>query len=48
VNGELPAGPQSLRWDGADARGQSASPGVYVVRLDTPAGALCRKFVRMR
>ena len=48
ADGEQPAGAQVMRWDGADARGRLAGAGMYLVCLDTPAGSLRRKLVRMR
>jgi hypothetical protein len=32
-SGPLPAGPQRLEWNGLDARGRRAPPGVYFARV---------------
>ncbi len=48
ANGELPAGPHALRWDGCDRLGRSVSAGIYLVRLETPAGQRLRKLLRLR
>ena len=48
AGGELPAGSHSIHWDGLDTRGQLTSAGIFLVRLDTPAGALLRKLARTR
>ena len=47
-SGEEPAGEHVLSWDGADSQGRQPNAGIYVMRLDTPAGTLRRKFVRTR
>jgi len=44
----LPAGPHALSWDGNDAHGASAPPGVYLVRAATPAGETSVRAVRVR
>jgi len=33
LSGEIPAGPQSVTWDGRDAQGVHVAPGIYLVRL---------------
>ena len=40
-------GMQHARWDGRDARGRAATPGVYFVRLRTAAGSWTRAVVRL-
>ena len=44
----LPAGPHAASWDGNDARGASAPPGVYLVRAVTPTGESSVRAVRVR
>ena len=44
----LGAGDHHLRWDGRNARGQAAGPGVYFLRLETPVGAWTRPVVKLR
>jgi len=44
----LEAGPQSLAWDGRDARGREAGAGVYFVKLRTEAASWVRTVVRVR
>ncbi|MBD3334038.1 MAG: hypothetical protein GF355_00815 [Candidatus Eisenbacteria bacterium] len=34
-----PAGPVTLPWDGRDAAGRPAAPGIYLVRIATPEGS---------
>ena len=41
-------GPHAATWDGRDDAGRSAAPGVYFVRLVTPAGDATTRLVRMR
>ena len=45
---EMSAGAHAISWDGSDEYGEPASPGLYVVRLDTPAGTVLRKLARTR
>jgi flagellar hook assembly protein FlgD len=45
---EMSAGSHALSWDGTDEHGEPASPGLYVVRLDTPGGTILRKLARTR
>ena len=47
VRGNLPAGPGSATWDGRDAGGRTAAPGVYFARLSTPAGAQSQRIIRL-
>jgi hypothetical protein len=42
------AGPHALDWDARDDTGRSVPPGVYFVRLATPAGDATTRLVRMR
>ncbi len=44
----LDPGPQSLSWDGRDARGREAGPGFYFVRLKTERATWTRPVVRVR
>jgi len=44
----LEPGPQSLSWDGRDARGREAGPGFYFVRLTTERATWTRPIVRVR
>ncbi len=38
VDSEAPAGDASAEWDGRDGRGRPVPSGVYLARLETPAG----------
>jgi YVTN family beta-propeller protein len=42
------AGPRSLRWDGRNAAGAQAGPGVYFVRVKTPDRTWNRAIVRLK
>jgi flagellar hook assembly protein FlgD len=44
----LAAGPHANTWDGRDDAGWPAAPGVYFVRLVTPAGEATTRLVRIR
>jgi hypothetical protein len=44
----LEAGPQTLRWDGRDARGGEVGAGLYFVRLTTERATWTRPIVRVR
>ena len=44
----LSAGPAARTWDGRDASGSEAPPGLYVVRLESPAGRFTRLLVKLR
>jgi uncharacterized delta-60 repeat protein len=46
--GSLPAGTHLLEWDGRDDLGRMAASGTYLVRWETPRGALVRKVLRVR
>ena len=48
VDAILPPGEQRVIWDGRDAEGHAASPGIYFARLWTPMGARTRRVVRIR
>lgn len=47
VDRSLPAGVQSVRWEGRDASGSLVRPGVYFVRLETARGADARRIARV-
>lgn len=44
----LEQGPRSLRWNGRDARGREAGPGVYILRLTTERASWTRDVVRVK
>jgi hypothetical protein len=48
VNGARTGGTYDVRWDGANAAGQRARPGVYFVQLDSPVGKQSQKVVLMK
>ncbi len=41
------AGAGEWRWDGRDARGQRAAPGVYLVRFEAGVFSATRRVLRM-
>lgn len=45
---ELPAGANEAAWDGKDASGAPVSSGVYLCRLEHPAGVMKRKLVAVK
>jgi hypothetical protein len=45
--GDLAAGDHTLQWDGRDDRGGAANPGVYLIRLRSPAGERTVKVLRV-
>jgi hypothetical protein len=47
VNRWLPAGKQSLVWDGRDEDGTNAPAGVYFYRLDADGRSRLRKLIRL-
>ena len=47
VSEALTAGLHTARWNGADASGAHAKPGVYYVRLRTPAGEFQKRTVML-
>jgi hypothetical protein len=48
AEGDREAGPHVLRWDGRDARGNWAVPGMYYVRLEFAGRTASQKIVRAR
>ncbi len=44
----MPAGPGTVVWDGADARGAPAPAGLYFARLDTASGSRSRRLAVIR
>lgn len=47
ARGTFPAGTHAEPWDGLDANGRAAGPGLYFVLLDTPAGRVTQRVVRI-
>lgn len=47
-DGMLEAGEHTQQWDGRDAAGRAVAPGVYLVRLVTPAGASVVRVAALR
>lgn len=47
-DGPLGAGRHNLRWDGRDASGGPAAPGVYVVRLQAPGASASARVTVLR
>ena len=43
TQGNLPAGPARLAWNGCDAHGRRFAPGVYFCRLSTASFVATRK-----
>jgi hypothetical protein len=48
LDGALPAGRHTVRWDGRDGSGRSVSAGVYFARLDAEGRSWSRKVLRIR
>jgi hypothetical protein len=48
ARGPQPAGAHVLRWDGRDARGVAAGPGVYFVRVESGEGMAARRITLLR
>ena len=48
LDAELGPGAHQTRWNGDDARGRKASPGVYWVVVTTPKDIAVRRIVRLR
>jgi flagellar hook assembly protein FlgD len=48
ADGELPAGPHSIVWDGTDDRGRRTPSGVYFLNVAAPGGAATRRIVVLR
>jgi FlgD Ig-like domain/Right handed beta helix region len=46
--GDLEPGPHAIRWDGRDAAGQAAGPGVYFVRVRTGDGERAARVALIR
>ena len=44
----LAAGRHTVRWDGRDAAGGAAAPGLYFARLDAPTGRCVARVVTLR
>lgn len=44
----LAAGERAVAWDGLRADGRAVPPGLYLARLQTPAGTSWRRLVRLR
>jgi hypothetical protein len=42
---DLAPAQSELRWDGADAGGRAAAPGVYFLRLETGVGATTQRVI---
>lgn len=47
-DGEAPAGPLAVRWNGRDARGREAGSGVYWIRADVGGAKLTTRLVWVR
>lgn len=48
LDGPMAAGRQDLKWDGRDASGAAAAPGVYFLRLETDSHRESRKLIVVR
>ncbi len=48
ADGDLPAGPHVVTWDGADASGRPAASGVYFLRLEAGGATDVGKVVLMK
>jgi len=48
VNGTLPAGMHTVRWDGKDASGRRVSSGVYFFRLEAGSFAQMKRMLLLR
>lgn len=48
LEGERPAGPGSLTWDGRDDAGNVLPPGVYLCRVRSKAGSVLRRLAVVR
>jgi hypothetical protein len=47
LEGDRPAGPQHLSWNGADDSGRALPPGLYLVRVRVPGAQIVRRVVRV-
>ena len=45
---DLPAGPQSVLWDGTTSAGQPVASGVYFYRLETSEQVMSRRMMLMK
>jgi len=45
---DFPAGVHQLTWDGWNARGERAAPGVYLIRVQLPGTEKIQRIVRLR
>jgi flagellar hook assembly protein FlgD len=45
ASGEFGRGCHRMTWDGADASGAAAAPGVYFYRLTTESGSETRRMI---
>ena len=48
LDGDRPAGPGRLAWDGRDDSGRRAPPGVYVCRIESRSGSASRRLAVVR
>jgi hypothetical protein len=48
LSGEVPAGPQSVRWDGRDTAGRAVASGTYLYRLTSASQVQQRKMQLVR
>ncbi len=48
LDADLPAGSQSLRWDGENSFGQRVASGLYLLVADTPDGRMVRKIAVLK
>ena len=48
IDGPMPAGVQSARWDGKDGRGRTARSGVYFTKLEVGATVRSERFLLLR
>jgi flagellar hook assembly protein FlgD len=44
----MPAGVHRILWDGRNDSGQRVASGLYLMRLETPAGRRIRRLVVLR
>jgi flagellar hook assembly protein FlgD len=48
VRADQPAGQHTATWDGRDQQGRPVASGIYLYRLETPAGSEVRKLALVR